>query len=91
MAGLKENLLPASLPREERERLDPFLEWTEVELEEVLIEPDEPFRQVFFPFDAVTFTLQKLAEGSTIETGLMGVRGKRRPRPWSPAFKPRNQ
>jgi CRP-like cAMP-binding protein len=75
MAELKENLLLASLPREERERLDPFLEWTELEVEDVLIEPDEPIRLVFFPFDAVTSTLQVLTDGSTIETGLMGVEG----------------
>lgn len=75
MAEVKENLLLASLPREERERLDPFLEWAEVEVEEVLIEPDAPFRQVFFPFDAVTSTLQELGDGSTIETGLIGVEG----------------
>lgn len=61
MAEKKENLLLASLPREERQRLDPFLEWAEVEVEVVLIEPDEPIRQVFFPFDAVTSTLQELA------------------------------
>ena len=57
MSELKENLLLASMPREERERLEPFLEWTHVELEELLIEPDEPIRQVFFPFDAVSSTI----------------------------------
>jgi len=75
MAERKENLLLASLPREERERLDPFLEWTGVEFEEVLIEPDEPIREVFFPFDAVTSTVQEMEDGGRIETGLMGVEG----------------
>jgi CRP-like cAMP-binding protein len=75
MAEGKENLLLASLPHEERERLDPFLEWTEVEFEETLIEPNEPFTQVFFPFDAITSTLQEMSDGSSIETGLMGVEG----------------
>src|SRR3712207_991339 len=75
MAGEKENLLLASLPREERERLDPFLEWAEVEFEQTLIEPDEPMRLVFFPFDAVTSTLQEMEDGGSIETGLMGVEG----------------
>ncbi|MBV9929134.1 MAG: Crp/Fnr family transcriptional regulator [Acidobacteria bacterium] len=75
MSGQKENLLLAALPREERERLDPFLEWTEVKFEETFIEPDEPIRLVFFPYDAVTSTLQELSDGSSIETGLMGVEG----------------
>jgi CRP-like cAMP-binding protein len=75
MAGEKENLLLASLPREERERLDPFLEWTEVEFEEMLIEPDEPIKLVFFPFDAVTSTVQEMEDGGIIETGLMGIEG----------------
>ena len=30
---------------------------------------------VFFPYDAVTSTLQQLTDGATIETGLMGVEG----------------
>jgi CRP-like cAMP-binding protein len=75
MAGERENLLLAALPREERERLDPFLEWTGVEFEETLIEPDEPIRLVFFPYDAITSTLQVTSDGSSIETGLMGVEG----------------
>jgi hypothetical protein len=75
MSERKENLLLASLPQKERERLDPFLEWIEVELMHVFIEPDEPIQNVFFPYDAVTSTLQELRDGSTIETGLMGVEG----------------
>jgi CRP-like cAMP-binding protein len=75
MAGKKENLLLASLPREERRRLEPFLEWTVVEFQETLIEPDEPITQVFFPYDAVTSTVQELGDGGSIETGLMGVEG----------------
>ena len=75
MAEKRENLLLASLPREERERLDPFLEWTGVEFEENLIEPNEPIRLVFFPYDAITSTLHELSDGSSIETGLMGVEG----------------
>src|SRR3712207_4472925 len=75
MAGEKENLLLASLPRGERERLEPFLEWTEVDFQETLIEPNEPIRQVFFPFDAVTSTIQEMDDGVGIETGLMGVEG----------------
>lgn len=72
---MPENLLLAALPREERQRLDPFLRWTEVGLGEVLIEPDQPIRNVFFPYDVVTSTLQELGNGTGVETGLMGVEG----------------
>jgi Crp-like helix-turn-helix domain len=63
------------LPPDERERLDPFLKWDMVELEETLIEPEEPIKQIFFPHDAVTSTIQEMADGDSLETGLMGVEG----------------
>jgi len=72
---MPENLLLAALPPEERQRLDPFLEWVEVELEETLIEPNQPITQVFFPYDVVTSTLQELSDGTSVETGLMGIEG----------------
>ena len=75
MPEIQENLLLASISRSERKRLDPFLRPAEVELTHVLIEADAPITQMFFPFDAVTSTLQILSDGSTIETGLMGVEG----------------
>lgn len=75
MVERKENLLLASLPPKERERLDPFLKWTSVELQETLIEPDEPITQTFFPYDCVTSTIQEMDDGGSIETGLMGIEG----------------
>jgi CRP-like cAMP-binding protein len=71
----RENLMLSVLPPHERERLNPFLEWVTVEFDQTLIEPDEPITQVFFPFDAVTSTVQEMADGDSIETGLMGVEG----------------
>ena len=75
MGRRPENLLLEALPEYERARLDPFLEPVEVELMHVFIEPNEPIDHMFFPYDAVTSTLQELADGSTIETGLMGIEG----------------
>jgi CRP-like cAMP-binding protein len=72
---MAENLLLAALPEAERERLDPFLEWVEMELEETLIEPEEPIENMYFPFDLVTSTIQEMEDGSIIETGLMGIEG----------------
>ena len=71
----RENLMLAALPREERRRLDPFLEWVAVDLEQVMIEPEKPITQVFFPYDSITSTVQDMQDGDSIETGLMGVEG----------------
>jgi CRP-like cAMP-binding protein len=71
----KDNLLLASLPSQERERLAPFLEWVKMEFEETVIEPEAPITQVYFPYDAITSTLQEMHNGDTIETGLIGVEG----------------
>jgi CRP-like cAMP-binding protein len=70
-----ENLLLAALPEAERDRLDPFLEWVEMQAGQPITEPDEPIPYLYFPFDAVTSTTQEMSDGSTIETGLMGIEG----------------
>jgi CRP-like cAMP-binding protein len=70
-----ENLLLAVLPREERRRLDPFLEPVELDFGQTVIEPDAPIAHVYFLADAISSTLQELSDGSSIETGLMGVEG----------------
>ena len=72
---MSENLLLAALPKDERERLDPFLEWVEMSFQKMLIEPHEPIEYMYFPFDAITSTLQELADGSSVETGMMGIEG----------------
>jgi len=75
MSKPKESLMLSLLPASERERLDPFLEWVKTDLEEVLIEPDEPINVIFFPYNAVTSTIQEMSDGNSVETGLMGVEG----------------
>lgn len=70
-----ENLLLAALPRAERERLGPFLEWIEMPAGLPITEPDEPIPYLYFPYDAVTSTTQEMSDGSSIETGLMGIEG----------------
>ena len=70
-----ENLLLAALPDEERERLDPFLHPVHMEVGLLITEPGEPIENLYFPHDAVTSTIQEMSDGSSIETGLMGVEG----------------
>jgi hypothetical protein len=38
-------------------------------------DPDQPITYLYFPYDAVTSTTQEMSDGSTIETGLMGIEG----------------
>lgn len=70
-----ENLLLHALPRAERERLDPFLEPVQLVSGQPITDPDVPIENLYFPYDAVTSTVQEMSDGSTIETGLMGIEG----------------
>ncbi|HEX6804662.1 MAG TPA: Crp/Fnr family transcriptional regulator [Terriglobales bacterium] len=70
-----ENLLLAALPEAERDRLDPFLHREEMQAGQPITAPEEPIENVYFPYDAVTSTVQEMSDGSSIETGLMGIEG----------------
>ena len=71
----KENLLLASLPEAERERLSPYLHPVVLEFEQVVIEPNQEITDLYFPYDAITSTIQDMNNGDSVETGLMGVEG----------------
>ena len=68
-------MLLAYLPEAERERLSPYLKEVVLEFQQVLIEPDKPITQIYFPYDAITSTVQYMSDGDSVETGLMGVDG----------------
>lgn len=72
---LQENLLLSALPREERQRLDPFLQRVRLEAGQPITEPNQRIPNLYFPYDAVTSTVQEMSDGSTVETGLMGIEG----------------
>lgn len=72
---MQTNLLLGTLPRQEHERLQPFLKHVELKSSFVLIEPNEPIKHVYFPDTFVSSTLQALNNGDTVEAGLMGVEG----------------
>ena len=71
----EENLLLASLPDAERERLAPYLKPVVLEFQQVLIEPNTEITEIYFPYDAITSTIQAMNGGETVETGLMGIEG----------------
>lgn len=70
-----ENLLLASIPDAERETLSPYLHEVVLDYQQVLIEPNKPITEIYFPYDAITSTIQELNDGSSVETGLMGIEG----------------
>lgn len=71
----EENLLLASLPDAERERLSPYLQSVVLEFQQNLIEPNQPITDIYFPYDAITSTIQEMSDGDSVETGLMGLEG----------------
>src|ERR1043166_1954924 len=71
----EENLLLAYLPDGERERLSPYLRQEVLEYQQVLIRPNEQITRIYFPYDAITSTIQEMSDGDSVETGLMGVEG----------------
>jgi CRP-like cAMP-binding protein len=71
----EENLLLAALPETERERLAPYLQRVTLEFQQVLIHPNEEIKDIYFPSDAITSTVQEMSDGDTVETGLMGFEG----------------
>jgi len=72
---MSKNLLLATLPTEEKERLRPFLEPVTMEFKQVLVEMDKPIYHVWFPDNCVTSTVVDTPDGSTLEVGLMGIEG----------------
>ncbi len=68
-------MLLAFLPDAERAKLSPYLREEVLDFQQVLIEPNKPITHIYFPYDAITSTIQELSDGSSVETGLMGVEG----------------
>ena len=69
------NQLLAALPPADLARLAPLLDLVQVAVGEVLYEPADPVRYIYFPHDSL-ISLLGVAEGSmTLEVGLVGREG----------------
>jgi CRP-like cAMP-binding protein len=69
------NLLLAALPDVDFARVAPLLEPVQVEVGDVLCEPGDPIRHIYFPHDCLV-SLLGVAEGRmTLEVGLVGREG----------------
>jgi CRP-like cAMP-binding protein len=69
------NRLLAALPRKEYQRLLPELEQVTLPFAEVVYEPGERIRHVYFPDVSVVSLLAEVADRSTLEIGLIGNEG----------------
>ena len=67
-----ENQLLAALPVKEYRRLLPALERVAMPFAQVIYEPGDPIRHVYFPNDSIVSLLSVVAEHSTLEVGLVG-------------------
>ena len=73
--SLVENRLLAALPVKEYRRLLPELEQVAMPFAEVIYEPGDLIRHVFFPNDSIVSLLSVVAERSTLEVGIVGNEG----------------
>ena len=69
------NRLLAALPKKEYQRLLPELEEVALTFAEVLYEPGERIRHVYFPNESIVSLLAEVADRSTLEIGLIGNEG----------------
>ena len=69
------NRLLASLPPAEYKRLVPELKPIELTFGEVLYQPGEIIKHVYFPNDSIISLLSAMSERSTLEVGMVGSEG----------------
>ena len=69
------NRLLAALPRKEYQRLLPELEQVTLPFAQVLYEPGELIRHVYFPNESIVSILAEVGDRSTLEVGIVGDEG----------------
>jgi CRP-like cAMP-binding protein len=69
------NRLLAALPKREYQRLLPNLEHFPLVFREILYEPGDPIRNVYFPTSGVVALLAAVEDRATLEVGLVGREG----------------
>jgi CRP-like cAMP-binding protein len=69
------NRLLAALPRKEYQRLLPELEQVAMPFAEIIYEPGERIRHVYFPNESIVSLLTEVADRSSLEIGIIGNEG----------------
>jgi CRP-like cAMP-binding protein len=73
--GSTVNRLLASLPKKEYERLLPGLKPITLTFGEVLYEPGDTIKHVYFPNDSIVSLLSAMSEKTSLEVGMIGNEG----------------
>ncbi|HEX6729928.1 MAG TPA: Crp/Fnr family transcriptional regulator [Pyrinomonadaceae bacterium] len=73
--GVTVNRLLATLPKKEYERMLPGLKRVPLNFGEILYEPGDTIKHVYFPNDSIVSLLSALSERSTLEVGMVGNEG----------------
>lgn len=73
--GPEGNHLLHALPTQDRERLSPYLESTNLALGAVLCEPSQPMRYAYFPVDCIISMLYEMENGESAEMAIIGNEG----------------
>ena len=71
----KDNRILAALSADETERLLPHMEKVELRLGEVICQPYEPIKYVYFPHRGTISVVVVLEDGSEVEAGVVGNEG----------------
>jgi CRP-like cAMP-binding protein len=69
------NRILAALPGNELERIQPFLQPMEMELRQVMIDPNRPIDHVYFVEEGVVSILGVMEDGTAVETATIGQEG----------------
>ncbi len=69
------NQILAALSETDYQRLAPHLQFVLLPLGKVLLEPNEPVKEVYFPQQAMISLVSIMMDGSTTEIGLIGNEG----------------
>ncbi len=69
------NRLLATLPKKDYQRLLPELEQVTLTFADIIYEPGQRIRHVYFPNDAIVSLLSEVATSATIEVGMVGNEG----------------
>lgn len=75
MDGQANRLLASLFTAGTRPQLEPHFRTVELAQGEVLAEPLEPIRRVYFPYSGIISFLVPLADGSLVQTGVVGQDG----------------
>src|SRR5213592_2159145 len=75
LARRSRNLFLSALSEENFKIFKPYIEPVDMKLGEIIHNPNEPVRHVYFPEDAIVSIVTYLEDGSNIETGIIGNEG----------------